>query len=560
MNQGSSHIACILKALIALAFLTPQLHAQLASPGKLSSPHSKLEGVGKCAKCHNFGEATFRNNCLQCHKEIKVRIERSQGYHFYTRKLECSKCHKEHHGRKFKLIRWKPAAFDHKQTGFDIDGKHQPLKCDACHNPSNITHSDIKRKSKAVKNKTYLGLDPECNSCHDDEHRGQFGNECSTCHSPIDWKDNDFTHAKARFKLHGKHSSVECSKCHPAETGAKTIRGDISYIKFRGLDFKQCSSCHSDPHKSNFGEKCSSCHVPTGWKDVKFEKANFNHSKTRFALEGKHSSVACTRCHSGNKVERLKKSGLDLCAPCHSDYHKKQISKGEKAKDCSACHTEDGFSPSTFTIEEHQKVLFKLSGSHAAVPCRSCHVETEVNGAKTMKFHWDDHDCRGCHTDPHAGQFSDRSDGGECKSCHSTESWYWMEFDHTKTEYQLVGKHQNVLCAKCHIEGDVNGTKAKLFAFPDKSCTACHNDQHAGQFADTGGKVNCETCHSPYGWKPVRFDHNSQSRFALTGAHAKVTCDKCHKPDTSISDNVNKVRYKPLDTNCSACHAGADQR
>jgi Cytochrome c7 and related cytochrome c len=60
----------------------------------------------------------------------------------------------------------------------------------------------------------------------------------------------------------------------------------------------------------------------------------------------------------------------------------------------------------------------------------------------------------------------------------------------------------------------------------------------------------CETCHSPNGWNRVQFDHDKQTKFALTGAHKKVGCHDCHRQ--------KNVEDASLPTSCYACHKADD--
>ncbi len=553
------HVAGAFIALTLASGLLPSTaRAQLTSPGKLSKAHQNLEGVGSCTKCHNFGEATFRNNCLACHREIASRIDAGRGYHYFTRKLECSKCHKEHHGRDFKLIRWDPASFDHKQTGFEMTGKHTGLQCRKCHHPGNIAAPDILKKNKSTLGSTYLGLDPSCDNCHDDEHRGQFKAECANCHSTTGWLNNSFSHAKARFKLEGKHADVQCAKCHPSRQDSKNINGNNVWLKFRGIAFAQCSACHKDQHNGSFGEKCSSCHNPTGWKNLRMAASGFDHSKTHFPLTGRHESLQCTQCHKGGDMQRFASADLTKCTVCHEDKHGGQFAQSSTGGECSSCHTVEGFSPSLFTVERHAGARFALAGAHAAVPCASCHTKGQRDSSAGIRFHWDSFDCRSCHTDPHAGQFAKRMESSGCESCHTTESWYWMEFDHTATQFPLTGRHANVLCEKCHTPGKVNGEETKRFTFENRSCSACHSDRHQGQFAAPDGTVSCERCHSTDGWSPNKFDHATSASFQLTGKHAQLPCSTCHKPAQLTPNAPATIRYKPLSTACSSCHTGLD--
>ena len=59
--------------------------------------------------------------------------------------------------------------------------------------------------------------------------------------------------------------------------------------------------------------------------------------------------------------------------------------------------------------------------------------------------------CSVCHTDVHKGAF-----GADCKSCHTVNGFNIINqqnFDHNKTKFPLIGKHQTVKCNDCH-KGD----------------------------------------------------------------------------------------------------------
>ena len=76
-------------------------------------------------------------------------------------------------------------------------------------------------------------------------------------------------------------------------------------------------------------------------------------------------------------------------------------------------------------------------------------------------------------------------------------------------------------------------------------------------------KTECNTCHGPNGWTPVRiaktFDH-SRFGFALAGAHVTATCRACHQSldfkgvkSDCVSCHVDKHRGE-LGANCTRCH------
>ncbi|MEW5798933.1 MAG: cytochrome C [Bacteroidota bacterium] len=522
------------------------LSAQI-SPGELSNAHKNLEGIDNCTKCHTIGKSLSNDNCLNCHGEIRSRIQSKKGYHATVATKQCVDCHKEHHGRNFSIIHFNKAAFDHAQVGFVLENKHASLQCEQCHTSTKIIAKDIRALSAERKMTTMLGLSNECSSCHTDEHKGQFTASCDQCHGTKEWKHAlKFSHDKARFQLIGAHTRVECLQCHKRTWANETA------IQFVKMEFGSCASCHADPHKGKFKQECSQCHTPASWQQIKGKK--FNHALTQFPLKGKHAALKCEQCHAKNKKEKniageigFKITQFKECRNCHSDAHAKQFDHRSDTGRCESCHTENGFVPATFSIAEHQKSRFVLNGAHGAVPCTKCHLDGQVNAKSTKIFHWTEMPaCTTCHVDIHKGQFALRMTNG-CETCHTTSSWQELLFTHEKTGFPLRAKHAVIRCSQCHTlnNGVVQYSGIK------KECNACHTDQHAGQFA-AKGKTECELCHSEKSWRPAQFDHNTRSRFALTGKHAVLPCNQCHKQGT-VNGQLTII-YKPLGTTCVDCH------
>ncbi|MCW9065807.1 MAG: cytochrome C, partial [Ignavibacteriaceae bacterium] len=62
---------------------------------------------------------------------------------------------------------------------------------------------------------TYLGLNANCFTCHEDIHQKTLGDNCSKCHNTEVFKPAaNFDHSTAAFKLTGAHQKVECISCH----------------------------------------------------------------------------------------------------------------------------------------------------------------------------------------------------------------------------------------------------------------------------------------------------------------------------------------------------------
>lgn len=518
------------------------------SPGELAAPHAHLEGMSNCTKCHTLGSKISNDKCLACHTEIKARIDKKTGYHSSSQvfKKSCIVCHSDHHGRQYQIIHFDKNKFDHLTTGYKLEGKHGTLQCSDCHESSKIIDPAAKKKKS-----TYLGLGRECLACHEDYHQKSLSADCSRCHTFKAFKPAEkFDHARAAFKLKGKHSTVECIKCHEKST----INGKV-YQKFKGLKFSGCVNCHKDVHNNSFGQKCSDCHVEESFKIIK-SISTFDHNLTNFKLEGRHVVVACNKCHKGSYTTPLRH---DKCYNCHVDYHKGEFTVQNNQTDCSSCHDVYGFTPSSFSIERHKTAAFKLEGAHVATPCIACHKK-EPN----WKFRKIGIRCSDCHQDIHKEYLDQKYyPQSNCLTCHSVESWREISFDHNVTRFSLQGKHRDQTCRSCHVDknniagsplnkpkSETGGVTVIQFTGLPSVCIHCHTDEHQGQFSDNGN-TDCGKCHQPEGWLTTKFNHDN-ARFKLDGRHKDVACIKCHP--VVQKDNNQYVLYKTGKITCADCH------
>lgn len=531
--------------------------AQL-SPGDLHESHSFLEGLRNCQKCHEAGQKISRGKCLDCHTVLRDRIEAKRGLHAGEDFEDCTKCHVEHLGRDAELIWWADGQqnFDHRKTGYELQGKHKTLDCRKCHAEKNIVEKGALKSREKNPARTFLGLSRDCLSCHTDEHRGQFRTECSQCHSFDSWKSAPgFDHDKTDFKLTGRHRQVLCGRCHTTATDNRTS-DDPDYLIFAEVQHSECLSCHQVYHKSGFDRDCTKCHTTAGWHTI--DKSEFSHAETRFPLLGKHVAVACEKCHKPGQAFY----GLDFskCTDCHEDYHRGQLSKSQSKGECNECHGVEGFFPARFDIEDHGRSDYPLTGSHLAIPCFACHKKVEfADGLMGPNFLFNSTRCADCHADPHKGQIDKYASQGGCEYCHSVEGWTVVDFDHQTTGFKLEGRHAATSCRSCHKNDNTADVSVQVgFRGLSSDCSGCHQDVHAGQFAkfvEGGPKVDCRRCHSPSDWKPGSFDHNRDAAFKLEGAHIGVPCRSCHKEVTKEAKTV--ILYKPLGSACEDCHGAA---
>jgi len=630
----SRWLACI--ALLALiAWVAPGRVGGQISPGPLARAHKSLDGTAQCISCHKLaaGEATFK--CLDCHTEIAAHINGKHGFHARSQQKpgsqDCARCHSDHNGEDFALIKWNQQTFDHTLTGYKLEGKHV-TDCNKCHNPTHILAEErplIKRKDLT---RTFMGMAQTCTTCHEDFHKGQLGPNCASCHNFEDWKKvtQQFDHGKTRYPLTGAHLTVQCAKCHTAGPDGKA--------RYKPLPFNECTDCHQDPHKGSFKDTCQTCHTTAAWKRVITSalSQHFDHSKTKYPLEGKHQTVECISCHA--KGDFKKELAFDKCSKCHTpDPHSGQFAKRADKGECNACHTLEGWKPTTFDVKAHAKsdyplvdkhaevkcekchlpagkaTIYKvkfarcfdchqdehegqfavaphlnkcddchnikgfkpsqytlakhkdarltLTGAHLATPCNDCHKESAALQPKPKaQYYWANLDCTSCHEDVHKGQFKERmaklgSDQKPlgCLGCHSTKTWKDMaKFDHSTTDFPLVGSHRSTACVDCHKPPNLETKLMNVdFKAAPKKCEECHQDVHGEQFAKAGS-TPCGDCHNSNKWKPSMFDHN-RTEFPLEGLHIPVPCSGCHKLFKPVNGK-DVLFYKPTPKACSDCH------
>ncbi len=130
----------------------------------------------------------------------------------------------------------------------------------------------------------------------------------------------------------------------------------------------------------------------------------------------------------------------------------------------------------------------------------------------------------------------------DCSDCHQSNNWNVlqknMNFDHSKTEFNLSNQHTVVNCTACHQSLVFSKAKEK------QNCFSCHKDIHQ----NTVG-LNCESCHTSKSWLLTDIDEiHQENRFPLTGIHQVADCIQCHKK----FDNFN---FEPIGSNCYDCHS-----
>lgn len=268
----------------------------------------ELEGKHEavdCRKCHttkNFTDPLPHYNCTDCHKDYhEGQLASILGF-----SPDCAKCHTVNgfSGSMFSIE-------DHAKTKFPLDGGHLATPCFACHKP------------ETAKKWQFRNIGSKCADCHKDVHEGFLDKKfypnqaCEKCHVTASWEENHFDHNLTKFKLQGAHAKQACMACHGKEGDENHL--PVGYQKFAGLP-TTCTACHKNVHDRQFEKNgvtdCMRCHAFNNWDAVKFD-----HNKTAFKLEGKHTKVDCAGCHkaslmNGEQVVQYKLKSFK-CIDCH---------------------------------------------------------------------------------------------------------------------------------------------------------------------------------------------------------------------------------------------------
>jgi hypothetical protein len=562
------------------------------SPGPLARAHAELEGTLKCTNCHGGGRTAMPGRCTNCHKDIAWLTARGRGFHASreVRDAPCASCHPDHAGREFSLIQWpdgSPERFDHRRAGWPLEQTHAKTKCDKCHT-AEFRISPAARQTARASGGKWTGVERECASCHEDVHRGALAADCTECHDAGRWTvTRGFDHDSTAYALTGKHASVKCDKCHLATRLAprRDPRGRLVPV-YKPVPHESCATCHEDVHRGQFGATCSKCHSTGGWRQI--DRESFDHDRTKYPLRGSHVGVACRACHQDFATPTSRKPPFQTCGGCHADVHNRTATIAGRTVDCDQCHAVRGFSPSTYTVEQHRNTKYALEGKHGTVRCAACHRKDTTPAGATK---WGNArvvirpifgKCMDCHNDDHGGQLTASTGKGECADCHRVLGWMPSSFDriaHGKLRLPLDGRHAVVECRACH-GADRTGLaplpatplgKAKfLFRVTELACSACHVDPHKGRFAAGGARAKdkgCLACHDTRTFRPSTAGVAAHAGFgyALEGAHRAAACTSCHAemktPVPARRSSLVAARgtfallsFEGTKRECEACH------
>ncbi len=451
---------------------------------------------------------TFKNKptaCASCHTDV----------HLGQLGTACEKCHT------IEAAKFAPTLFAHAKAAFQLTGKHETVECRKCHKSE--TGAFPSGRGTAVRLK---GLATTCESCHKDQHLGQLGNKCDTCHTTAGFKLPSYTHAVRKDFFVGKHATKECIKCHKVEEGAFPA-GRGTTVRYKG-SAGVCVTCHADDnHRGALGRTCETCHNPNGWKNG----SRAFHKVGVFPLEGRHLTVECAACHWNGTL----KGTPTRCDQCHWTRRQDDRFQTRLGIECGKCHRPTSWAAVNWNHATMTGV--QLTPAHRALGCEGCHKDQNFAPSSVL--------CISCHAEDYKRTLSPAHQSAgfptSCEACHLTSQTTWSQarFDHQAT-YQLVGMHATQPCAACHKGGVFKGTATDCFGCHKTDYDRSQNPNHAA----AGFPTTCISCHqnSDPDWHGRPFNHSLV--FPLAGVHTTQACAACHK---------NGV-YRGTSTDCYGCH------
>ena len=150
------------------------------------------------------------------------------------------------------------------------------------------------------------------------------------------------------------------------------------------------------------------------------------------------------------------------------------------------------------------------------------------------------------------------------------ESIDYSRFDHTATGFPLDGRHQDLKCEQCHLNGVFEGTQ--------RQCSACHIQgnprsavfmpiKHIPLQSLASRAADCSTCHTTESFGGAHFAHsNVTPSSAVASSPGYGSCATCHNGVSStgkpaqghpLTNATGGGSQAPLGISCDECHTTA---
>jgi predicted CXXCH cytochrome family protein len=474
--------------------------------------------------------------------------------------------------------------FDHLTTGFELDGVHRDLPCEACHlnavfrgtpRDCGTCHAAGAQFNATPKPTTHVPSTNNCAACHDTiafrpavhfDHVNVMGG-CVNCHNGTIAQGEGPTHPA---------TSQNCQACHGVLAWNPPTMVDHSQIPQAVAGF--CIVCHNGVQASGQSAghiatalECGDCHLTTTWLGATFDHTGITtgcyscHNGVKaVGKQGTHMPTTnlCENCHTtgiGSSTPNWTPSQFDhtqmtvnTCQTCHSGTVK--ISTGfvsgqpvnhvppiPSTIDCGVCH---GNTPSaeTWTV-----LAASIATLHTGLPvsnCLLCHASQTFAGVPAPYIPMSVSGVSPYKATPLAPPHIPLLAGADCSACHGAA-------------YQSGGF------------GPATAMSAAKHAFVSSTCDTCHDTgrsfyvgagtplqvRPADHLTSTDPRMatsDCSVCHETTDWNST----------VLPAGHmpnpGNLSCAQCHTTApadyTPATLAANSVLHTGISGNCGLCH------
>ena len=564
------------------ALFSPALHAQDNANCYMCHEDRELTGsIDGRSRSMFVSERTLKNSvhgefdCIICHLDVDPE---DLPHDDELEPVDCGTCHGEIQEKHTLSLHGRAIA----------RGDQLAPTCKTCHGTHDVLPSDHPKSPVRAYNIPFL-----CGSCHQEGAPVQrqrrisknhilenyslsihgegllrkgltVSATCISCHTAHEI----LPHTDPKSSIARRNIAETCAKCHQQieEVHVKVIKGEL-WEKQPHL-LPACVDCHQ-PHKirrvfydqGTADAQCLDCHQRPDLRSEDGESMFVNYQDLGHS---RHSTVACSQCHSGVNVS-----------------HRRPCDTIDKTVDCSACHPEqsdhytesihgtmyaknDPDAPSCLDCHGTHRILGQTNPNSRTFPtrvpmlCGECHrsgmdVAKRVKNEDAIVDHYIESihgkgllqsglvvtaQCTDCHTAHQAQPSSDpRSSVHEdnvsqtCGSCHHGIEEQFAQSIHSR----LVNDTEKELptCNDCHSahtirRSDETGFKLEIM----DQCGRCHEDIADSYFDTYHGKVSqlgytktakCYDCHGAHDILPP-----SNPKSHLSHQNVVQTCQKCH--------------------------------
>jgi len=364
---------------------------------------------------------------------------------------------------------------------------------------------------------------------------GHVGIKCLGCHITGQFLSTTTACVGCHVEMMpGGHYRDACELCHTSNSWQELI------WNHEGEATADCFSCHEwTAPLGHYPGQCSLCHGTTNWVDGTAYHSEPSNCWICHIEQApfNHYTWQCSRCHNTTSWSDAEYHPIIDTLPdvdAQPSHVDARCAQCHGDMRCSSCHE------------------INRPAHHFPGQCSSCH---KTDSWRSVTFqHIPTADCRSCHADT----VPPNHFPGQCSDCHTFEGWSNPSFNHSGFTDCInchastaPANHYPGQCSNCHLYtgwADVHFSHIGL-----TDCISCHAstappNHYSGQ---------CSLCHNPSGWANVNFNHTGQTDCRSCHAndappdHFLGQCSDCHTPTTWGAVTFNHDGY----TDCISCHA-----